>query len=263
MPACLLLLLIAIALPWQDARAEVSMAEFCWSEEFEGGSRIVHSTYRAGAWGGKRTVHSDGDLNILPSIAAAPNGDLVVVWTAFDRNRFSLKYSLGYGTGPELNWSAARVLTDKLSTNLAPLVIHDRSSTFWVFWTANDGDDDDVYQSRLGAGGWSPPVRVHAQNKTPDILPLAGLSESGAMWLRWDRLQGNLIGRESTVFVISPDDAVTPNFGEEQIEELRQRQLAVLRLDPPPAFRSRSRASMYLAEDPLLPARLFDGNLLQ
>lgn len=245
------------------AIAEVSKADFVWSEEYSGGSRIVHAEYANGAWDPKQVIYADNRLHILPAIATSPRGIRLAVWTTFDLARFRLMYSTLESDGDNPGWSRPRVLSERLTTNLAPFLIHDRANAFRLFWSGNDGADDDIYQSRLEAGGWSPAFRIHAGNAVPDILPRAGLDEHGNVWVLWDRLAENRIAQELEYFPLESGTPPGPRVTMDTIIEWQRRGETAYRLAPPTSFRSKSRAMMYIAEDPYTPARLFDGNLLQ
>ncbi len=60
-----------------------------------------------------------------------------------------------------------------------------------VAWAAFDGDDDEILWSRSTDGAaWSPPRRVAADNRVPDVTPHLRATAGGAL-VAWSRYDGN------------------------------------------------------------------------
>lgn len=61
----------------------------------------------------------------------------------------------------------------------------------WLLaWSAQDGNDADIWSSRLQSGSWSAPQRVSRDNPVPDITPTLIAAGKGAL-LAWSRYDGD------------------------------------------------------------------------
>ncbi len=242
------------------------IADFVWSEEFGGGSRILHSRFSDGTWSAPDTVIEDESLNILPAIAAASKTDMAVVWSVVKPRGIILKYSraaLDRKTG-SVKWSSGSVLSEKRTVNLAPVVLP-VDGGYRAFWSAHEGGDDDVLTSNLGHTGWTQPVMVHPENTWADVLPVAGFNENQDVWLKWELV--NETGVDYPVIQFDTGSGVLEeravNANALDLETLEKESKQRFSLDPPVFFRSKSRATMYIHNPTTHPVRLFPGNLLQ
>ncbi len=185
-----LLMLVMAASPLLAADAE-----FIWAENDFLGSTLYMSTYQDGAWGEKEPIFSDENLNILPALGSDSEGEHLAVWVTLDpHGRSVLKYSRQEGN----SWTEPEILWDGFKENLAPVVLIDTADTPWVFWSANDGDDDDIYMSCYTGDSWSAPRQVNEENDVPDILPQTGLNQSGEIVVRWQQLGDDGLYRQMT-----------------------------------------------------------------
>jgi len=139
------------------------IADFVWSEMFSGGSRILHSRYFSGNWSRPEIVYEDSGLHILPSIAVLGADDRLVVWSKVDAKGISLRYSRfskNQSTG-QSGWSQDSVLSSSKTVNLAAVLLANEGG-YQAYWSAHEGNDDDIFSARLLPGGWTAPVQIHA-----------------------------------------------------------------------------------------------------
>lgn len=174
----------------QNLSATEKKAELVWSSLTAGSARILISNYDGREWNTPRVLVDDGAVNILPSLATDNTRRQLLVWVVVTS---AGETELHYRFGKNDRWEKNRVLPSPFSINLAPVVISDAANTFWVFWAANDGGQDDIYASYRQRGKWSSPTRINDENTVPDILPDAWLDESNNLWVSWQNMdeQGN------------------------------------------------------------------------
>lgn len=236
-------------------------AEFIWSEEDQIGSRILLSTYQNGVWSAGESIVEDQSWNILPTLGTNSKNNKLAVWSTIGQGERSiLKYSMNTGGG----WQDPQVLTDKLLTNLAPVIVFDDEDVGWVLWSANDGDDDDIYMSRFISGRWTEPQRVNEDNDVPDILPEAGMDNAGNIWVSWQTLADDTYVEVSKTFAKTSHLKMhsSNSMSEQQIEQIRLRSNLQHQLQPPAFYKSMGRASFHFPNDRYLPARAVESSLL-
>lgn len=239
--------------------ASAQQAGFIWSEEHDRGSRIILSMFQDGAWQPGRSIVDDDNWNMLPTLGADSNNRNLAVWSVVEDQRSVLKFS----TESDGQWQPAQVLTTQMSTNLAPVFVFDNSDTGWLFWSANSDDDDDIYMSQYTSGTWSSPVRVHEENNRPDILPEAGMDDSGNVWVSWQTLtdEGYIVRTRSFSAGSRKMMDVRNSISKQQLEQLKSRSAIQHTVSPPPYFKSLGRASFYFPDDRIRPTRTVKGNL--
>jgi hypothetical protein len=71
---------------------------------------------------------------------------------------------------------------------LAGAVLGDGS--WLLIWAAVDGEDDEIMWSVRREEGWSPPTRLHRDNRVPDIAPALVAIDGGAL-ATWSWFDGN------------------------------------------------------------------------
>ena len=191
----ILWLLLLVATASSSLAAE---AEYIWTENDFPGTTLYMSTYQNGAWGAKETILTDENFNILPALGSDSAGNHLAVWvTLIPRGGSVLRYSWQQGDG----WTEPDILWDGFRENLAPVLLFDAADTPWVFWSANDGDDDDIYAASYKNGSWGHPKRIHSDNDVPDILPQAHLGQSGEIVVNWQQLGTDDLYRRMTVIL--------------------------------------------------------------
>ncbi len=73
---------------------------------------------------------------------------------------------------------------------LAPAAAVLADGTWLVVWAGYDGDDDEIFWSRRRDGVWSPPRRLHRDNRVPDLLP-AVTADGDEAFAAWSFYDGN------------------------------------------------------------------------
>ena len=186
-------------------------------------------------------------------------GDKLAVWSTVSATGSILKFNLKRGG----SWQGPQVLTGRLSTNLAPVVVYDNSDIAWVFWSANNGDDDDIYMSRLVNGTWTPAQRVHTDNDVPDILAQAGQDEHGNVWVTWQQLQDDAYVELTQSYESQSKRKMAPSGGlrNDKIRQMKQRSDLANTIKPPEFFQARSRATLYFPNNKNRPSVPVEGNI--
>ncbi len=88
-------------------------------------------------------------------------------------------------------WSPAEVISPPARGSQLALRGTVLADGAWLLvWTAFDGGDDEVFWTVGRDGLWSPPERLHADNRVPDILPDVAPAGDGAL-AAWSRYDGN------------------------------------------------------------------------
>ena len=232
-------------------------AEFIWAEDGINGSQIYMSQHKNGAWQPAEKIVDDNNLNILPAIGSDAKGQHIAVWSMVDGAKSILEYSIKRGN----SWTKPAVLADQMTTNLAPIEVFDSNDVCWVFWSANDGGDDDIYVSKFIKGSWSAPERVNEDNDTPDILPEAGLDDNGNIWVSWQQLQEDGYVEVSSSFETNNRRKMASLRATKMqtIKQLKLRSEFENPIKPPSNFSSRSRATMYFPNDKKRPSKAVKG----
>lgn len=162
-------------------------AELIWSETSDEGSTIYRSKYRNTSLVKKITVVHDSNLNILPAISTSKNGSTMIVWSRITSKGSVLDYILTPVKGRETRGT----FETPMATNLAPVIVHDNDHIPWLFWSANNGEDDNIFFSRFISKKWQKPIQINAKNSVPDILPEAGVTKDGTIWVSWQQMSND------------------------------------------------------------------------
>lgn len=115
-----------------------------------------------------------------PDLAATPDGDLALVWLAFDGGRDRVMVSFRTGTG----WTAPEVVAEQHTRHFSPRVAADPRGGFVAAWSAWDGQQADVFTTRLAPGAIEAPVRL-TEDPGADTDPSIGVSADGTTWVLW------------------------------------------------------------------------------
>jgi hypothetical protein len=152
-----------------------------WSAQSDNGWDIFFAIEAAGRWGPAIQVTRSGGLNLVPALTAAADKSIWIFWSVQEGKEIFL-YSTRIQDGEVATPEPLPVM---LATNLAPCALTDLNGEIWLVWSGHDGNDDDIYFSRWDGSGWSPPIRVHPDNHTPDIQPVLGMDADGTVWVYW------------------------------------------------------------------------------
>jgi hypothetical protein len=101
--------------------------------------------------------------------------------------RFAVRAARWTGRG----WAAAVTVAPPGSGSQLALTGAVLADGSWLLaWSAQDGNDADIWWSRLQAGSWSTPQRVSRDNAVPDITPSLVAAGKGAL-IAWSRYDGD------------------------------------------------------------------------
>jgi hypothetical protein len=139
------------------------------------------------SWTEPFQITYDNSDNLSPSIERTSQGVRYVVWAALDHTGHTIRYAFSEGNG----WSEPRVIPELPWTATTPFISAGPDGEIWVVFTGNNGDDDDIYYTRLAGATWTKPERVHAQNETPDINPYFEIDEIGRLLVTWEGYRGD------------------------------------------------------------------------
>jgi len=81
-------------------------------------------------------------------------------------------------------WSEAVAVTEKGGDLYKPAVAADGSGRVWVFWSANNGGNFDLYARSFEAGKGGKTVKL-TSDRGPDIAPVAAADAKGRAWVAW------------------------------------------------------------------------------
>src|SRR5262245_28043780 len=81
-------------------------------------------------------------------------------------------------------WSEAVAVTEKGGDLYKPAVAVDDSGRVWVFWSANQGGNFDLYARSFEAGKGGRTVKL-TSDRGPDIAPVAATDAKGRVWVAW------------------------------------------------------------------------------
>src|SRR5215470_4372971 len=81
-------------------------------------------------------------------------------------------------------WSEAIAVTEKGGDLYKPAVAVDDSGRAWVFWSANNGGNFDLYARSFEAGKGGKTLKL-TSDRGPDIAPVAATDAKGRVWVAW------------------------------------------------------------------------------
>ena len=142
-----------------------------------------------------------------PSATVGPDGAIYVAYLAFThgegfRRRPPIEETpedfafLAVPTGGEQlmftelqggQWTEPVALTEPGGDLFGPAVARDGQGRIWVFWSANVGDDWEIFARARAGQEWSDPVRVTSAASS-DFNLVAATDSEGRVWLAWQRL---------------------------------------------------------------------------
>jgi hypothetical protein len=224
-------------------------AEFIWAETDTVGSTLYISQYQDGVWGEKEAIVSNENFNVLPALGSDAFGDHLAVWVVMQNDgRSSLEYSFKR----QESWSNPQILSHAFTENLAPVILFDTFNIPWVFWSANNGDNDDIYMTSFSGGTWNQIKKVNDDNSVPDILPKAWLDESGDIVVSWEQLQPDMTYLEVSRKIIDSLSGHTSKFSGIYRKNKTKGVSGQAELISPPPFKINSRATLHFPGKKLL-----------
>ncbi len=86
-------------------------------------------------------------------------------------------------------WSDPIAVSEPRGDLYKPAVAVDGQGRVWVFWSANEGSNFDLYARALEAGKPGKVLRL-SSNPGPDIVPVAATDAQGRVWVAWQAFRG-------------------------------------------------------------------------
>ncbi|MBI3208640.1 MAG: hypothetical protein HYZ37_07040 [Candidatus Solibacter usitatus] len=109
------------------------------------------------------------------SLARPAGGDQVML----------LRYSKQQST-----WSAPIPVSAAKQDVMRTAVAVDGKKRAWVFWSANQNGNFDIYAKPYADGKWGNEVRI-TNNAGTDVNPVAAVDSQGRVWVAWQGFRGN------------------------------------------------------------------------
>lgn len=184
------LLMTGMGWTGQTDRAETvgpASRDLVWSASDGVRREVFFSSLINQSWTEPFQITYDNADNLSPSIDRTSQGIRYVVWGALDQTGHTIRYAFSEGNG----WSAPQLIPELPWTSTTPFISAGPDGEIWVVFTGNNGDDDDIYYTRLAGATWTKPERVHAQNETPDINPYFEIDEIGRLLVTWEGYRGD------------------------------------------------------------------------
>jgi len=145
----------------------------------------------------------------FPSAAAAPGGKVYVAYVAFThgegfRSREPIATApadfafLGAPTGGDQvlllcldggKCSGPMPVTPTGQDVYRTATAVDGQGRCWVFWTAKEGDQWDLFARCLAGGTWAAKLRL-TDDAGPDLFPVAATDKAGKAWVAWQAFRG-------------------------------------------------------------------------
>ncbi len=164
-----------------DGAADVE-ADLVWAESDGHDYEIFISHFDGERWSEPFQITDNSDNDIVPAVIRDTKGRL---WVAWSRATTGGRRDLYFKTFDGKQWSEEERIETGFSVNLSAALAVDRRNQVWLVWSSFDGVDDDIFYSRWNGAGWSKPMRVNADDTTPDIQPVVDIGSDGFPQVRW------------------------------------------------------------------------------
>jgi len=153
-----------------------------WSESINGNEEIF---FKYESWGKENAVRLTylNGLDVAPVVLEDANALIRVVWSNVNGDQSLLFHSTSQDG---VEWSSPQKIPTGMKINSAPALALDGNNRLWLFWSGSQkGSSDDIYSLKLDGGIRETPLRVHATNSIPDILPQTRTTAAGEMAVVW------------------------------------------------------------------------------
>jgi len=161
-----------------------TLAELLWVVAQKDNHQIMMASYDGSEWQAPYSIYKSDSPLSSPSIGTDHKGNKIIVFSELYRPAKSRLLKMVKPAGTE-EWENPTVFSDYGSENLGASIVVDALNITWVFWSANQGDLDDIVYKKSGPAGWTKVQVAHAPNKVPDYQPSAMLTVDGEVKLVW------------------------------------------------------------------------------
>jgi hypothetical protein len=152
-------------------------------------------------------VQGDGLDLTEPDLASASEGELALVFLAFDGSRDRVMASLHR----EGAWSDPIPVTPEPGAHFSPRVTADPLGGYFVTWAAWDGGAAAVFAASLVDGRAQPAQRISAGADSA-LAPCAASGPDGSLWVAWQQRRGQrfeVLARRRETTGFGPEIAVS------------------------------------------------------
>jgi len=129
-------------------------------------------------------VHGDRSKVIEGQFREAPKDFGFLARPVGGDQIFLMRYSKSRRT-----WSPGIPVSAPQQDVMRTAVAVDGRKRVWVFWSANQKGNFDIYARRFAGGKWSPEMRL-TSDPGPDLNPVAATDAKGRVWLAWQGYRG-------------------------------------------------------------------------
>ena len=130
-------------------------------------------------------VHADRSLEGGRQLTEAPANFDEYARPAGGDQVFLMSYSKARRT-----WSAPMAVSAPKQDVMRTAVAVDGQKRVWVFWSAQQNGNFDIYAKALSNGSWSRETRITSDPGT-DLNPVAATDSSGRVWVAWQGFRNN------------------------------------------------------------------------
>ena len=130
-------------------------------------------------------VHSNRSLEGMQPLVEEPKSFDYLARPAGGDQVFLLSYSKS-----SRMWSAPMPVSNAKQDVMRATVAVDGSKRVWVFWSANQNGNFDIYAKSLSGGRWSNEMRLTTDVGT-DVNPVAVTDVKGRVWIAWQGFRNN------------------------------------------------------------------------
>lgn len=164
--------------------SENTLAELLWVVAEKDNHRIMMADYDGSDWQEPYSIYKSESPLSSPAIGTDHKGNKIIVFSELYRPTKSRLLKMVKPASIE-EWEDPTVFSDFGHENLGASIVVDAANAIWVFWSANQGDLDDIVYKKSGPTGWTKAQVAHAPNNVPDYQPSAMLTAEGEVKLVW------------------------------------------------------------------------------
>ena len=155
--------------------------DMVWAEKDGLRHEVFYSSWDGENWSDPIRVTNDDSDNVAPCIDAATDGKKHLVWMSVDVTGHRVKHAAFDGA----KWSDSQQIPSLPAVSGAPFVAIGENDEVWVVFSGNNGEDDDIFTTRLVDGEWTNYQQVNADNESPDIHPFVEVDNDNKVRITW------------------------------------------------------------------------------
>lgn len=164
--------------------SEKTLAELLWVIAQKDNHQIMMAAYDGSEWQAPYSIYKSDNPLSSPAIGTDHKGNKIIVFSELYQPANSRLLKMVKPAGTE-EWQTPTIFSDYGNENLGASIVVDTANITWVFWSANQGDLDDIMYKKSGPDGWTKVQNAHTPNNVPDYQPSAMLTVEGEVLLVW------------------------------------------------------------------------------